>query len=68
MPKIVNFGEFLRLEVCSQIVLPDGSLLIKRMAENAKIEEFICDILNEQKFNKNAQKGPIWRVIKSLIG
>ena len=38
IPKMVHFGEFLKLEVCGQTVLPDRSFLIgKTLVKNAKI-------------------------------
>ena len=38
MPKIVNFGEFLKSEAFGQAVLPDRSILIEqKLIENAKI-------------------------------
>ena len=38
---------FWKLEACSQTVLPDRSVLIgQKLAENAKIEKFKCDILS----------------------
>ena len=37
MPKMVNFGEFLKTEACGQTVLPDGSILIgQKLVENAQ--------------------------------
>ena len=40
MPKMVNFGEFLKLEACGQTVLPDRLILIgQKWVENAKIEK-----------------------------
>ena len=42
-----HFGEFLKIEACSQTVLPDRSLLIgPKLVENAKIKKFNCDILS----------------------
>ena len=36
---MVNFGEFLKHEACSQTVLPDKPLLIiQKLVENAKIQ------------------------------
>ena len=44
---MVNFDKFLKLEACSQTVLPDKSILIGQiLAENVKIEKFKCDILS----------------------
>ena len=41
MPKMVHFG------ACGQTVLPDRSVLIgQKLVENAKIQEFKCDILS----------------------
>ena len=41
MPKIVNFGDFLKTEVYGQTVLPDRSILKgQKLVENAKIEIF----------------------------
>ena len=40
MPKIVHFGEFLKIEAYGQTVLPDRSLLIRqKVVENAKVEK-----------------------------
>ena len=36
---MVHFGEFLKLEACGQTLLPDRSLKIRRMVENAKIKK-----------------------------
>ena len=37
MPKMVDFGEFLKPEACSWTVLPDRSLLLgQKLVENAK--------------------------------
>ena len=49
MPKMVQFGEFLKKrEACGQTVLPDRSILIgKKMVENAKIKKFKCNILGD---------------------
>ena len=53
MPKMVNFGEFLKLEACGQTVLPDRSLLIgTKLVENGKIQKFKCDILSDKGFIK----------------
>ena len=48
MPKVFNFGEFLKkTKACGQTVLPDRSILKgQKMVENAKIETFKCDILS----------------------
>ena len=44
---MVNFGEFSKPETCGQTVLPDMSILIgQKLAENAKIQRFKCDILS----------------------
>ena len=41
MPKIVNFGEFLKTETCGQKVLPDRSVLIgQKLLENAMIKKW----------------------------
>ena len=43
MPKIVNFGEFLKKETCSQTVLPDRSISIRQKiggkCQNQKLYE-----------------------------
>ena len=45
VPKMVNFGEFLKPEECNQTVLPDRSFLIeKKLMKNAKIEKLKSDI------------------------
>ena len=45
---MVNFGEFLKLEVWGQKVLPDRSIFIgQKLVVNAKIEKFKCDILGD---------------------
>ena len=45
MPKMVNFGDFWKPEVCGQSVLPDRLLLIgQKLVGNAKIGKFKCDI------------------------
>ena len=49
-------------------MLPDRSILIsQKLAENAKIERFKCDILSGQKFIKNAKIGPFGRVFEKLM-
>ena len=43
---MAHSGEFLKLEVWGQIVLPDWSILIEqKLVENAKIENLKCDFL-----------------------
>ena len=47
IPKIVNLASFWKTEDCCQTVLPDRSVLIgQKLVENAKIENFKCDILS----------------------
>ena len=47
MPKMVNFGEFLKSEACGQTVLPEKSILIgQKLVENDKVQKFKCDILS----------------------
>ena len=44
---MVNLASFWKPEACGQTVLPDRSLLIgQKLAENAKIQKFKCDILS----------------------
>ena len=44
---IKNANNFRKPKACSQILLPDMSLLIgQKLAENAKIQKFKCDILS----------------------
>ena len=47
MPKIVNFGEFLKTETCGQKVLPDRFWKLLKILKN--------DNLSWQKFIKNAK-------------
>ena len=48
MTKMVNFGYFWKPEACGQTVLPDRSVLIgQKLVENAKIQKFKCDILDD---------------------
>ena len=48
MQKMVNFGEFLKSEACSQKVVPDRSLLKgQKLVENVKIEKLKCDIFGD---------------------
>ena len=47
MPKIVNFASFWKPEACGQTVLPHMSILIGlKSVENAKFQNFKCDILS----------------------
>ena len=47
MQKTVHFGEFWKPEACGQTVLPDRSILIEqKLVENAKIQNFKCDIFS----------------------
>ena len=56
MPKIVNFGEFLKTETCGQKVLPDRSVLIgPKIVENPKLKILKNDNLSGQKFIRNAK-------------
>ena len=44
-------ASFLKPEACGQTVLPDRSILIgQKLAENAKIQNFKCDILSNLNF------------------
>ena len=48
MAKLINFESFYIPEACSQIVLPDRSILIgHKLVENAKIDKLKCDILGD---------------------
>ena len=48
MAKIVNLASFWKTEACAHTELPDGSVLIgQKLAENAKIQKFKCDILGD---------------------
>ena len=40
-------GHFWKPEACSQIVLPDRSILITQIGGNAKIKNLKCDILGD---------------------
>ena len=43
-----DFGGFWKSEACGQTVLPDRSILIgQKLVENAKIQNFKCDILSD---------------------
>ena len=47
MPKMINFGEFLKSWIFGQTVLPDRSILIgQKLVENGKLQKFKCDILS----------------------
>ena len=48
MPKTVNLASFWRPKACGQTDLPDRSVLIgQKLAENAKMANFKCDILGD---------------------
>ena len=48
MPKMVNLASFWKTEAFGQTVLPDRSVLIgQKLVENAKIEKFKWDILDD---------------------
>ena len=38
-PKMVNLASFYKTEACGQTVLPDTSILIQELVENAKIQK-----------------------------
>ena len=58
---------FWKPEACGQTVLPDRSVLKgQKLAENAKRQIFICDILCGQKLIKNAKNASFWRVFENL--
>ena len=43
-----QFGEFLKIRIWSQTLVPDRSILIgQKMAENAKIEKLKYDIFSD---------------------
>ena len=45
---MVNFGEFLKHEACSQTVLPDSPILVgQKLVKNAKVGKLKCDILGD---------------------
>ena len=48
MPKNSEFGGFFKTKVLGQTMLPDGSFLPNlKLLENAKIQKFKCDILDD---------------------
>ena len=45
--KCSNLASFRKVEACGQTVLPDRSVLIgQKLAENAKVQKFKCDIMS----------------------
>ena len=46
--KNCQFGEFSKLEACSQTVLPDSPILVgQKLVKNAKVGKLKCDILGD---------------------